>query len=140
MRQLHDVLVELRNAGLVNWVRTRTNCVYSVHPDLRKPSDLKPDEQQRQDRRKTSDLKDGESLQDRQETASEICGKPPVTAAENRLQKRSIENHHQKRSLKMKSGVSESAAGGAAVISQMMPPDREAFDQLPQTLVQSLAG
>ena len=88
VRQVKNVLIELRRAGWVDWHRTRTSCQYKVHPD-------------------------------RQERASQIGKKLPITSAktclsrsaENCLQKRGTEDHHLKEAVEKKSGCcSESSA------------------------------
>ena len=38
-RQVRYLLMELRAAGWIDWVRTRTSCVYTVHSDRQKSAD-----------------------------------------------------------------------------------------------------
>ena len=78
-RRLRDVLRELREAGLITWTRTRGSNHYTVFPE----------------RQKTASQTGGE-LHTR---VAENCLSRP---AENCRQKRSIENHHQKRGIEIK--------------------------------------
>lgn len=103
-RQLRSVLVELRNAGLVEWRRGRTSSVYTVFSD----------------RKKTSDLVAQLAVSDRKKTSGETGGKLPVRSEENFRQKRSIENHHQKRSKKRSSAPSDVAGTSEESQSQSL--------------------
>jgi hypothetical protein len=72
-RQLKNVLVELRAAGWIGWTRARASCLYTVFSDRQKIAHHI-----------------GKKLPIRQ---AENC---PSREARNCLQKRSIEDHHQK--------------------------------------------
>jgi len=93
-RQLRNVLEELQNAGWIDWKRTRTGCVYTVFPD-------------------------------RQNTAAEIGKKLPVRSAENCgsgsakncLQKRSLENHHQREEMERGGTAADIADSVGAAIA-----------------------
>ena len=75
-RQIRYVLMELRAAGWIDWTRTRASCVYTVFSDRQKSAD-----------------------QARQDIADLMAEKCRSRSAEKCRQKRSIENHHQKRSM-----------------------------------------
>src|ERR1019366_1604651 len=75
-RQVRYLLMELRAAGWIDWVRTRTSCVYTVHSDRQKSAD-----------------------QARQDIADLNAVKCRSRSAVKCLQKSSIEDHHQKRSI-----------------------------------------
>jgi hypothetical protein len=98
-RQLRTVLDELRRAGWIEWKRTRTGCLYTVFPD-------------------------------RQKTADQIGRKLPVRSAENCrsgsaencLQKRSFEYHHQKEELKRRAADGAGRDRGRRMGPSVMDP------------------
>jgi Helix-turn-helix domain len=73
VRQLRNVLNELRKAGWIDWYRTRTSCWYTVHPDRQVSAE-----------------------QDRQKIATQTGKNLPIRSAKNCQQKRSSENHHRR--------------------------------------------
>ena len=84
MRQLREVLPQLREAGWISWTRSRSGCIYVINETCGNPH--------------------SRVALSRSSRVAEIRSS---RVAENCLQKRSIENHHQKRSLEKNEGKPE---------------------------------
>lgn len=102
-RRLRDVLTELRCAGLVEWTRTRSSCVFTF-PDRQKAASL------------SGGKRPTRPEENRRSRSAEKC-----------QQKRSIENHHQKRRIEKKTERNSAKTNPLATPEERRKPD---FDSL----------
>jgi hypothetical protein len=103
-RQLRNVLVELRNAGWIDWRRARTSCLYIVHSD----------------RQETSG-QGGKRLpiNSEENCRSRLVGNCRTRVEGNCRQKKGSENHHRKEDLQKRDHTQEGEIAATAVTSSL---------------------